>query len=69
MLRADDVNQTVPVCQMDGIITGGVKADGAFGVQVVNRIVKQVAAVGAFLHFNNAVQVYLNAAGAPQAIK
>jgi hypothetical protein len=58
MLRANDVHQAITIGKVDGIVAGGIKTDGAFGVQVINRVIKQVTAVRAFLRLYNAVQIY-----------
>lgn len=50
---------------MNGVITGRIKTYGALGVQVINRVIKQVAAIGSFFNVNNTVQVYLHTAGRP----
>ena len=69
MLRSDDVHEAVAVGEEDGIVARGVKTDGAFGMQVVNRVVKKVFAVNVLFYFYNAVQVDFYQAGSPQAVQ
>ena len=53
---------------MNGTISAGIKANRSFFMQIVNRVVQKVAAVGFLFNMRNAVQINFNQLRGPQAI-
>jgi hypothetical protein len=60
MTRSYNVNQAVAIGKVNSVFAGGIKTNGPFLMQVINRIIKELTAINAFFYFNNAVEIYLH---------